>query len=185
MLIIVPRELAGADAAGGTVLTIFKKDPDPELLVRGLFRTYITEQAMWDAVCSLEPYTAPTSVAACETAFAHLAILQRICGIGRSDEVVARIAAIVGDIVEEGFPVGNEETSSFYRGFLLEDLPLGRVARLSVSAYYQRAFRSDLVARIMCGRIGCSADKLPVVESTLRSFGAYVSAAVKERRLAA
>jgi hypothetical protein len=163
------------------MIAIFRKTPDPELMVRILFRSFITEQNMWNAVCSFEPYTAPPSVTACETAFAHLGILQRVCAEGRSETEVARIAAVVGEIVEEGFAIGNEETSRFYRNFLLEDLPLGRVARLSVLAYYQRAFRPDLVARILCGRIGCAPDKTAFLEVTLREFSLRVTQAAREK----
>ncbi len=163
------------------MLAIFRRTPDAELMVRGLFRSFITEQNMWNAVCSFEPYSAPASVAACETAFAHLGILQRVCADGRSEAEVARIAAIVGEIVQEGFATGNEETSLFYRTLLLEDLPLGRVARLSVQAYYQRAFRPDLVAEILCGRIGCAPNQRLFLEAALREFSIRVTQAAREK----
>jgi len=71
--------------------------------------------------------------------------------------------------------------AAFYRSLLLEDVPLGRAGRLSVAAYCRRAFRPEEVALILCGRIGCHRDRMPMIETRLREFAGRVDSALKAR----
>ena len=169
------------EAAEGAVLRIFRKAPDREPRVRQLFDAFISEGEILDAVGSFAPYSAPASVAICETAFAHVAMLQHVCTSRLRAAEAARIAGALGGIVEHAFASGDEETDGFYRSLLLEDVPLGRAARLSVLAYHQRAVWPEQVALILCGRIGCAAGKTMLIDATLRDFARRVEDALKEK----
>ncbi len=91
---------------------------------------------------------------------------------------------MVGEIAEAGFRAGDDETERFYKKIVLENMPLGRIARYSVHAYYQRSFQPREMARLACGRIGCAADKTASLKKVLTQFGRQVAEA-KQRKVAA